>query len=352
MRLRVGDIWRMGVVGVIVAGVAGAFAYAGGWLTPGALTSWRIIDRFEEVNGEHPGFRRNHAKGVGVSGYFEANGEGEALSRAAVFRRGRCEVLGRFALAGGQPYQADAVHTTRSMALVFHLADGEEWRTGMNNIPVFPVKSAQGFYDLLLASAVVKETGKADPARMGAFFAAYPESAAALKAIQAAAVSSGFADATYNSLSAFRFVNAAGGVTNVRWAMVPVQAVLPAGEAPAGEKDYLFTDLIAAIRAHPLQWKLVVTIGEPGDATDDATVAWPAERKQVEVGTLTIDHVESEETSAARDINFDPLILPAGIEGSDDPLLSARSAAYSVSLTRRDGEKKQPSAITPAETGR
>ena len=95
-----------------------------------------------------------------------------------------------------------------------------------------------------------------------------------------------------------------------------------------------------------------MTIGERGDATDDATVAWPAERKQVEVGTLTIDHVESEETSRARDINFDPLILPAGIEGSDDPLLSARSAAYSVSFTRREGEKKEPSEITPAETGR
>ncbi len=222
----------------------------------------------------------------------------------------------------------------------------------MNNIPVFPVKSAQGFYDLLQASAVTKETGEADPALMGAFFAKYPESAAALKAIQSAPVSSGFADATYNSLSAFRFVKAAGSVTNVRWAMVPVQTVLPAGEAPAGEKDYLFKDLIAAIHAHPLQWKLVVTIGERGDATDDATVAWPAERKQVEVGTLTIDHVESEETSAARDINFDPLILPAGIEGSDDPLLSARSAAYSVSFTRREAEKKEPSEITPAETGR
>ncbi len=129
--MRVGDILRMGVVGVIVAGVVGAFAYAGGWLTPQALTQSRIIDRFEEVNGEHPGFRRNHAKGVGVTGYFEANGEGEALSRAAVFQRGRSEVLGRFALAGGQPYQADAVHTTRSMAARFFIC-----RTGRSGAPV------------------------------------------------------------------------------------------------------------------------------------------------------------------------------------------------------------------------
>ena len=59
--------------------------------------------------------------------------------------------------------------------------------------------------------------------------------------------------------------------------------------------------------------------------------------------------MESEETSPARDINFDPLVLPDGIAPSDDPLLSARSAIYSQSFTRRAGEKKEPSAITPAE---
>ena len=59
--------------------------------------------------------------------------------------------------------------------------------------------------------------------------------------------------------------------------------------------------------------------------------------------------MESDETSAATDLNFDPLVLPAGMAPSDDPLLSARSAVYSQSYTRRAGERKQPSAITPAD---
>jgi len=42
-------------------------------------------------------------------------------------------------------------------------------------------------------------------------------------------------------------------------------------------------------------------------------------------------------------------VLPAGITPSDDPLLSARSAVYSQSFTRREGEVKQPSAITQAD---
>ncbi len=128
-----------------------------------------MINTFEKVNGPHPGFRRNHAKGVCVSGYFESNGRGVALSKAACFRAGRVPVIGRFALAGGQPYAADAPQTVRSMAILFKLPDGEEWRTAMIDIPVFAVKTAQAFHDQLLASAPDPATGKPDPATMKAF---------------------------------------------------------------------------------------------------------------------------------------------------------------------------------------
>ena len=287
-----------------------------------------------------------------VSGYFDSNGRGVALSKAAVFPPGRVPVIGRFALAGGQPYATDAPRTVRSMAILFKLPDGEEWRIGINNIPVFPVKTPQGFYDLLLASAPDPATGKPDPAKMSAFLAKHPESAKAMPLIGNNPVSSGFDNSTYNSLNAFRFINANGAVVPVRWSMVPVQPFEPISTTDPGKagKNYLFDALIASIHSHPLQWRLIVTLGEPGDPTDDATIPWPADRQQVEVGTLTIDRVESEDTSPARDINFDPLILPDGIAGSDDPLLSARSAAYSQSFTRREGEHKEPSAVSTAET--
>jgi hypothetical protein len=42
------------------------------------------------------------------------------------------------------PSQADKPATVRSMALRLVTSGGQEWRTGMNNIPVFPVNSAQG----------------------------------------------------------------------------------------------------------------------------------------------------------------------------------------------------------------
>jgi catalase len=93
--------------------------------------------------------------------------------------------------------------------------------------------------------------------------------------------------------------------------------------------------LIASIHNNPLQWHLVITVGQPGDPTNDATLPWPPDRQQVDAGTLTIDRVESDDTSPARNINFDPLVLSNGIAASDDPLLSARSAPYSVQLPAR-----------------
>ena len=342
---------RIGLVALIVLGVAGAFAGAAGWLSPRALTPARLIDAFERANGQHPGFRRNHAKGVDATGYFESNGRGVALSRAAVFRAERVPVIARFALPGGLPSVADTAGSVRSLALELDLPNGEQWRTGMNDIPVFPVSTPEAFYEQLVASTPDPATGKPDPAKLSAFLARNPSSARAAQLLRARPKTSGFDRSSYNSLNAFRFTNEAGATKFVRWSLVPTS---PASDAAptSGDANYLFEDLAARVRRAPLTWSLVVTVANEGDVTNDATIAWPSDRQQIDVGTLTIDHIESEDTGAAREINFDPLVLPDGIAASDDPLLSARSAAYSESFRRRSREPKPPSAVTSAEVTR
>ena len=337
------------LIGVAVAAVALAFVYVGGWLTPQRLGPGRMIDAFEAANGSHPGFRRNHAKGLCVTGFFDGNGAGAQYSKALVFATGRVPVVGRFALAGGQPFQADTAGAVRSLALQFTLPDGEEWRTGMNAIPVFPLSTPGAFYEQLVASRPDPLTGKPDPGRLAEFLARHPETARALKLIGSQVNSTGFANSRYNSLDAFRWVAASGAVSSVRWAMVPNEPFAADDPADTGVRasNYLFDALITTLQHEPLQWHLMITIAQPGDPTNDATLAWPLERPQVDVGTLTIEHAEGEDQGACRDINFDPLVLPVGMEPSDDPLLSARSAAYSRSYTRRVAERKPPSAVRP-----
>jgi catalase len=183
------------------------------------LTPAKFVDGFEEVNGVHPGFRRNHAKGVGVSGFFESNGNGVRLSKAVVFQPGRVPVLGRFSFGGGQPYVADTPDAVRGLGLEFSLPNGELWRTAMVNLPVFPVRTPEAFHELILASKPDPRTGKPDPAKMEAFFARHPETAKALTIIKGQPVSSGFENSTFHSLNAFRFTNAAGAsnLARVGW---------------------------------------------------------------------------------------------------------------------------------------
>ena len=176
-------VLRLGVIGVVIAGIAGLFLYTGGWFTPHVLSPDGLVNTFEQVNGKYPGFRRNHAKGVCITGYFEGNGNGVAISKAALFAPGRVPVVGRFAFAGGQPYVADSPGMIRSLAVLFKLPDGEEWRTAMINIPVFVVNSVDGFHDLMLASAPDPATGKPDPTKMSAFLAKHPETAKALQLV-------------------------------------------------------------------------------------------------------------------------------------------------------------------------
>jgi catalase len=335
------------IAGALVV-TAGLFLYAGGWFTPHKLTPAGLVNTFEYLNGVHSGFRRNHAKGVCVTGYFESNGQGQAVSKAQVFLPGRVPIVGRFALAGGKPYADDTAQTVRSLAILFKQPDGEEWRTAMVNIPVFVVKTPQEFNEFQLVSSPDPATGKNIPGAMNAFLANHPETAAALKVLGQHPFSSGFGDSPYYALNAFRFVNAKGESTPVRWFVKPDQT-FQANSAAAGDKNYLFDGLIAQLHANPLRWHLILTIGQPGDSTADATQVWPPDRQQIDVGTLTINTIESEATSPTRDINFDPLVLPDGISPSDDPLLSARSAAYSQSFRRREGEHKEPSAISTAE---
>jgi catalase len=340
----------LSLIGFVLIAISVAFAWTGGWFNSSHLDADRMIDTFEEVNGLHPGFRRNHAKGVCLSGWFDSNGAGQRLSSAQVFKPGRVPVFGRFALAGGMPAMSDGPEAVRSMALNFTLPDGEVWRTGMNDIPVFPLKDARAFYDELIATRPAAG-GKPDPARVSAFLAAHPESAKAIALIKDVQFSSGFANATYNGLNAFRFIDAAGHATPVRWSMRAVDPFEREPEQPPKNKNYLFDQLATRLARGPAQWHLMLAIGQPGDPTNDATLAWPADREAIDAGTLTVEALASEAAGNCRDINFDPLVLPAGIEPSNDPLLSARSGVYSESFTRRAGEKKTPSAVQIGKGG-
>ncbi len=328
---------RLAAIGGGLAALAGTFAYAAGWIGTQPLTPQRIIGTFEAQAGQHPGYRKNHAKGLCVSGQFLGNGQAATLSTARVFSQARVPVIGRFAIGGANPFAPDTAVPTRSLALELRSDDGQVWRTGMNNPPVLAVSTAQGFYDQVLAGTPDPATGKPDPARQQAFFAAHPESAAWRQWAASYKASNSFANTAYNSINAFVLVNADGKRQPVRWQLVPQTPFQPL-PGQVSDPQFLQHDLQQRLALGPLRWTLRLTLAEPGDAVDDPAKPWPAERRSVDAGTLVLEQVDGPEQGACRDLNFDPLILPSGIQASADPILAARSAAYAVSFDRRSRE--------------
>ncbi|MCI8212619.1 catalase [Pseudomonas sp. S25] len=331
---------RLVGIGVVVLVAATAFAYVGGYLDPQRLTPDKLVNTLEHNNGTFPGFRRNHPKGVCVSGYFDSNGAAADLSSAQVFSSTRTAVEGRFALPTGNPYSPDSAAPIRSLALRFTQADGQQWRTGMNAMPVFPVGTPQAFYELLQATAPDPQTGKPDPAKPPAFFGSHPETGPFLAWVKTAKPSASYATVTYNSVNAFYLVSADGKRQAVRWNMVPVDPVDAAAPAPDA-KDYLEPDLNARLASGPLRFNLILTLANADDPVNDASKQWPADRRTLNAGTLVLESEQPQLSGACRDINYDPLVLPSGITGSDDPLLAARSAAYATSYKRRTAEVEQ-----------
>jgi catalase len=324
------------LIAVVVGIGAVAFAYTGGWLSPERLTPAKIVAALAPPGGPSLGHRRNHAKGICFTGEFDANGAGAELSRAQVFTRGQYPVVGRFNLATADANAPDATVRVRGLGIRIATPDGQEWRSAMIDAPIFPVSTPQGFYELLVAS------GSKDPDAMKNFVAAHPEFPAFVNWAKNAPWTSSYAEDRFNSLNSFVFVDSAGTERTVRWSLLPAArpvAITPDDLAKRGP-DFLEQEIAQRVASAPQRWTMTLTVANPGDPTADPTKAWPADRRTVEVGTMIVQKVEAEADGPCREINFDPTVLPSGIQVSDDPFPAARSSAYRVSYDRRTAEAK------------
>ncbi|MFP3550862.1 catalase family peroxidase [Paraburkholderia sp. SIMBA_049] len=300
----------------------------------------KVVNLFESGAGHHPGFRRNHAKGVCVGGHFEGNGRGAALSHASVLTTGSVPVVGRFSFPGGNPLSEDGNAQVRSFALAFSLHGGEVWHMAMNSAPMFIVATPQAVVEQLDALRPNPATGKSDPARIQAFLNRHPETGALREWVRTHAPASGFDNATYYSINAFRFIDAQNRIHYVRWRLEPEQPYQPMQQSNARDPDFLAHDLHRRLEAGSVRWHLILTEARSDDPVHDATRAWLDDRARlnIDAGTLVIDDMQTQIDGPCRDVNFDPLMLPSGIAPSDDPLLTARSAVYAESFRRRTGE--------------
>jgi catalase len=278
--------------------------------------------------GRHPGYRALHAKGTLLSGTFTATPEAGALTRAAHLQGQPVPVTARVSNGGGNPQIPDYVPDVRGLAVKFYLPDGSRTDIVAQTAPKFPVRTPEGFIELLRAG----KPGLSAVWRLPLFLAHHREAIPRLPAnLAALRPPASYATCRYYAVHAYRFLPAD---RYVRYTWVPEageRRLSPVAARRLG-RDYLQREIRERL---PVRFMLELQVAEPGDDPDDPTADWPRERRRVLAGTLELTGLETKRETGDDVLVFDPGRVPDGVECSNDPVLRYRPAAYSDSIARR-----------------
>ncbi|MDP2711781.1 MAG: catalase family peroxidase [Solirubrobacteraceae bacterium] len=309
----------------------------------------RLLHNMETYIARVPGFRRAHARGIGVRGHFTATPEAAALTSAEHMQGDRIEVVGRLSNSAGNPYNVDRgsakTGIVMGMAVRFALPSGGNAEWAALSLIDFPARVPEDFIKLASAQRRGLPTGLPNPARIVTFLATHPHCLRGFRDIVAAPAPRSFATAAYRGLHAYYLVDAEGNRRAFRYHWEPAAPHDPITPEEHRELPpfHLLSEIRGRLAREPAEWTLVFELAEPGDPVDDLTKHWPKDRRRVRAGTLVLDRIH-EDQQAVDDSMFDPTLVPPGIELSDDPVLHFRSEAYVESQRRRNGETK-PSIV-------
>jgi len=296
-----------------------------------------IVDAMRALAGKHPGFRPVHAKGLVCAGTFRASADAARVSRAPHFGGRPIPAVVRFANAAGNPEVHDGAPNVRSMAVKFQLVDGKSSDILANSIEGFIARTPEELLEFLRAQLPEPATGRPNPDAVPRFLASHPGARAFVERLMKKPVPASYGQTIYYAEHAFRFTGADGPGRFGRYRFVPEagESTLSPDDAGKGSPTFLREELEGRLRTGPVAFRLVLQLAAPGDPTDDVTALWPADRPLVELGRLDVTSISPTSAADERRLIFDPTNTTDGIDLSDDPILPARSAAYSISYDRR-----------------
>jgi len=295
-----------------------------------------LLQQFETIFGEHPGFRPAHAKGILLTGTFTPSPRAATLSRAPHLTRPSTPVTARFSNSTGLPLipDNDPNASPHGLAIRFHLAEHSHTDIVAHSTDGFPTHTGEEFLEFLRAIAA-SASATSHPSPVEAYVGSHP---AALAFVQAAKPNpSSFARESYFGVTAMRFLNKDGVSRYGRYRIVPEAGndFLDDAAAAAKTPNYLFDEIAVRAAKGPIKFRILVQLANEGDVVDNATTHWPEDREQLELGTLTLTAPVADDAHEQKSIIFDPIPRVDGIEPSDDPLLELRAAVYLISGRRR-----------------
>ena len=308
--------------------IAAATTEAG---NPAPETGKQLVQDLHTAFGEHHA-RAVHAKGIILEGQFEPSAAAKTLSRAMLFDHAT-PVTVRFSNFTGFPDipDNDPGANPRGMAIRFGARDAPLLDIVTHNFDGFPTRTATEFGALLRAIGT-SGPGVAAPTPLDRFLDTHPRAKTFLTTQHPAPISYG--TTAYFGVNAVRFTDRRGRVRPVRYRFMPAAGEQYFGAKSGPTPDYLQPEIAKRVAAGPVRFEWYAQLGEPGDLLDDPSIAWPASRKLVKLGTITIDRLAANTIAADRSLTFSPGRMPDGITPAD-PMLGVRAEAYPVSFQER-----------------
>lgn len=310
---------------------------------PALLEDFRLIEKLSHFDRERIPERVVHAKGAGAYGVFKLHNCMKKYTKAKVFNGVKKEtpVFARFSTVIGSRGSADTARDPRGFAVKFYTEEGNYDLVG-NNLPVFFIRDAIKFPDMIHAFKPSPDTNAQDHNRFWDFITNNPESIHMITFI--------FSDrGTFKSfrtmegfgVNTFVWVNEYGRRVLVKYHWKPEAGLhticRKEAEYLAGlDPDVALKDLYDTLnKGKTAEWKLYVQIMGFEEQCDqdfdplDATKTWPEDKfPLMYVGMMTLNKAPDNFFAEVEQAAFSPSNLVPGVEPSGDKLLQGRLFAY------------------------
>ncbi|MCZ8512219.1 catalase [Paenibacillus filicis] len=310
---------------------------------PTLLEDYHLLEKLAHFDRERIPERVVHARGAGVHGVFRTEASMKDYTRAHFLQEPGLEtpVFVRFSTVIHGAGSPETARDPRGFAVKFYTQEGNYDIVG-NHLPVFFIRDAIKFPDMVHSLKPAPDTNIQEPSRYWDFMTLSPESMHMLTWL----FSDNGTPANYRqmdgfSVHAFKWVNAEGQVTYVKYHWKSLQGVVnfSAEEVAAVQGvdfNHATKDLHEHIRKGKFpQWELYVQMLPLGDLDRlsfdplDATKLWPEDRYPLMlVGTMILNRNPDNFFAEVEQSAFSPSSLVPGIEPSEDKLLQGRLFSY------------------------
>lgn len=324
---------------------------------PATLENYQFLEKISHFDRERTPERVVHARGAVAYGHFDATGKigdepASTYTRAKLFQLAgtRTPVAVRFSTVIGGRDSSEAARDPRGFAVKFYTEDGN-WDLVGNNLPVFFIRDAIKFPDVVHAFKPDPVTFHQEPSRIFDFVANTPESLHLVTFLfSPRGIPLDYRHQQGFGVNTYKMVNARGETVLVKYHWQPKAGVacLTTEEAQAvqaKELGHASLDLYQAIeRGDFPQWELLVQIMSDDEHPEldfdplDDTKTWPEDQFPLRhVGTMTLDRNVDNFFAENEQIAFGTGVLVDGLDFSDDKMLVGRTFSYSDTQRHRIG---------------